>query len=88
MSNVFIDPMLFISFLQNFNIYKRIVNDLVSMPGLDGPDSYRTWADLRDLLFEVVSLLLLLMPMNHKMFCDEPKNACVRSYWACCLKTE
>ncbi|XP_048583111.1 intraflagellar transport protein 172 homolog [Nematostella vectensis] len=39
---------------QNFNIYKRIVNDVVSTPGLGGPDSYRTWADLRDVLYDVL----------------------------------
>ncbi|XP_027053913.1 intraflagellar transport protein 172 homolog [Pocillopora damicornis] len=39
---------------QNFNIYKRIVMDVISMPGLRSADSYRTWADLRDVLFEIV----------------------------------
>ena len=40
---------------QNFNIYKRIITDVISMPGLWSADSYRTWADLRDVLFEIVS---------------------------------
>jgi len=39
---------------QNFNIYKRIISDVISMPGLRSAESYRTWADLRDVLFEVV----------------------------------
>ncbi|KAM7445695.1 hypothetical protein ABFA07_005947 [Porites harrisoni] len=39
---------------QNFNIYKRIITDVISMPGLWSADSYRTWADLRDVLFEIV----------------------------------
>ena len=44
---------------QNFNIYKRIVMDVISMPGLRSADSYRTWADLRDVLFEIVSATTL-----------------------------
>lgn len=51
---------LFYTFPQNFNIYKRIVTDLVSMPGLGAADSYRTWADLRDVLFEIVSMASIL----------------------------
>lgn len=39
---------------QNFNIYKRIITDVISMSGLRSADSYRTWADLRDVLFEIV----------------------------------
>ena len=27
------------------------------MPGLRSADSYRTWADLRDVLFEIVSII-------------------------------
>ncbi|XP_015754892.1 PREDICTED: intraflagellar transport protein 172 homolog [Acropora digitifera] len=39
---------------QNFNIYKRIISDVISMAGLSSAESYRTWADLRDVLFEIV----------------------------------
>ncbi|KAM9840528.1 intraflagellar transport protein 172 homolog [Aulostomus maculatus] len=35
---------------QNFNIYKRLFLDVISIPNTDGPDSYRTWADLRNFL--------------------------------------
>uniref|UniRef100_UPI003AACFFE7 intraflagellar transport protein 172 homolog isoform X1 n=1 Tax=Centroberyx gerrardi TaxID=166262 RepID=UPI003AACFFE7 len=35
---------------QNFNIYKRLFLDLLNMPATDGPESYRMWADLRDVL--------------------------------------
>lgn len=33
--------------------------DVISMPGLRSADSYRTWADLRDVLFEIVSATTL-----------------------------
>ena len=48
------------SYQQNFNIYKRIITDVISMPGLRSADSYRTWADLRDVLFEIVSVVAFL----------------------------
>ncbi|XP_038160069.1 intraflagellar transport protein 172 homolog [Cyprinodon tularosa] len=35
---------------QNFNIYKRLFLELISSPSLDGPESYRMWADLRNFL--------------------------------------
>ncbi|CAB4017982.1 intraflagellar transport 172 homolog [Paramuricea clavata] len=38
---------------QNFNIYKRIVYEMVSMDGMSSPDSYKLWADMRDVLYEV-----------------------------------
>ncbi|XP_074628986.1 intraflagellar transport protein 172 homolog isoform X2 [Acropora palmata] len=38
---------------QNFNIYKRIISDVISMAGLSSAESYHTWADLRDVLFEI-----------------------------------
>ena len=37
---------------QNFNIYKRIVTDLLSSPKYD---TYKTWAALRDVFFGLVS---------------------------------
>ena len=40
---------------QNFNIYKRLFLDLINIPDTDGPDSYRTWADLRTLLLQLVN---------------------------------
>ncbi|KAM9703852.1 intraflagellar transport protein 172 homolog [Menidia menidia] len=38
---------------QNFNIYKRLFLDLTSVPDTDGPESYRTWAHLRDFLLQL-----------------------------------
>jgi len=42
--------------MQNFNIYKRIANDLISSPDWD---NYKTWASLRDVLFGLVSMRVL-----------------------------
>ena len=39
---------------QNFNIYKRIVVDILNKNGLRKAEAYRTWADLRDMLFDLV----------------------------------
>ncbi|XP_037837544.1 intraflagellar transport protein 172 homolog [Kryptolebias marmoratus] len=38
---------------QNFNIYKRLFLDLINLPGTDGPESYRMWADLRNFLLQL-----------------------------------
>ena len=45
--------------LQNFNIYKRLAYSIFSMPGKAGPESYKLWADLRNMLADVVSSFYL-----------------------------
>ena len=35
------------------------------MPGLRSADSYRTWADVRDVLFEIVSTMSSLHLLYH-----------------------
>ena len=40
--------------VQNFNIYKHLASQILSMPMGDAGD-YRNWADLRDLLLQLVS---------------------------------
>ena len=45
----------YLCIFQNFNIYKRIFSDLINMKDLNKPESYRTWADLRDMLVDLVS---------------------------------
>ena len=47
------------------------------MPGLRSADSYRTWADLRDLLFEIVSTLSSL----YKVWLEIPEG--FRSFFFC-----
>ena len=59
---------------QNFNIYKRIITDVISMPGLWSADSYRTWADLRDVLFEIVSFVLIIWESDPVELCLESAN--------------
>ncbi|XP_004710279.2 intraflagellar transport protein 172 homolog [Echinops telfairi] len=38
---------------QNFNIYKRIFTDMVSSPGTNSAEAYHSWADLRDVFFNL-----------------------------------
>ncbi|CAH8637155.1 unnamed protein product [Heterobilharzia americana] len=41
------------AYKQNFNIYKRIFQDITSQRGLYGADAYSTWSTLRDILFDL-----------------------------------
>uniref|UniRef100_A0A8C9LSK7 Intraflagellar transport protein 172 homolog n=1 Tax=Piliocolobus tephrosceles TaxID=591936 RepID=A0A8C9LSK7_9PRIM len=43
---------------QNFNIYKRIFTDMVSSPGTNCAEAYHSWADLRDVLFNLCENLV------------------------------
>lgn len=36
---------------QNFNIYKRIMSDLLNMKGLNVPAAYKVWASLRNMFY-------------------------------------
>uniref|UniRef100_A0A2K5S7U6 Intraflagellar transport protein 172 homolog n=1 Tax=Cebus imitator TaxID=2715852 RepID=A0A2K5S7U6_CEBIM len=42
----------------NFNIYKRIFTDMVSSPGTNCAEAYHSWADLRDVLFNLCENLV------------------------------
>lgn len=46
---------------QNYNIYKRIVTDLLQNKELRSASAYRTWADLRDMLLDLVCTLVLFI---------------------------
>jgi hypothetical protein len=39
---------------QNYNIYKRIAVDMFSMSGLNGPEAYSSWSQLRNILLSLV----------------------------------
>lgn len=39
---------------QNYNIYKRIFTDMINRGDLNKPEAYKVWADLRDMLFDLV----------------------------------
>ncbi|THD25249.1 Intraflagellar transport protein [Fasciola hepatica] len=41
------------AYTQNFNIYKRIFQDITGQRTLTGPDSYPTWSALRNMLFDL-----------------------------------
>lgn len=43
-------------FLQNFNIYKRLFVEMVNAPGMNCAEAYSSWADLRNVLFHLVSV--------------------------------
>ncbi|KAG8522493.1 LOW QUALITY PROTEIN: Intraflagellar transport protein 172, partial [Galemys pyrenaicus] len=43
---------------QNFNIYKRIFSDIVSSPGTNSAEAYHSWADLRDVFFNLCENLV------------------------------
>ncbi|XP_062065144.1 intraflagellar transport protein 172 homolog [Lepus europaeus] len=43
---------------QNFNIYRRIFADVVSSPGTNCAEAYHSWADLRDVLFNLCENLV------------------------------
>ncbi|XP_046993145.1 intraflagellar transport protein 172 homolog [Schistocerca americana] len=45
------------AFTQNYNIYKRIAIDIFSLPDTMGPDAYSTWANLRNMLFQLTEAM-------------------------------
>lgn len=50
-------PLRFLSFsLQNFNIYKRLFVEMVNASGMNCAEAYSSWAELRDILFHLVSV--------------------------------
>ncbi|KAM9155379.1 intraflagellar transport protein 172 homolog isoform 2-T2 [Pangshura tecta] len=44
--------------LQNFNIYKRLFVEMVNAPGMNSAEAYPSWADLRDVLFNLCENLV------------------------------
>ena len=45
---------------QNYNIYKRICTSVLAMSNTNKAESYRMWADLRDMLFDLVNYFRFL----------------------------
>lgn len=41
--------------VQNFNIYKRLFVEMVNAANMNHTEAYSSWADLRDVLFNLVS---------------------------------
>ncbi|KAM6123262.1 intraflagellar transport protein 172 homolog [Pterocles gutturalis] len=43
---------------QNFNIYKRLFVEMVNAPGMNCAEAYSSWAELRDVLFQLCENLV------------------------------
>ncbi|EMP37904.1 hypothetical protein UY3_04886 [Chelonia mydas] len=50
--------------LQNFNIYKRLFVEMVNAPGMNSTEAYPSWADLRDVLFNLCENLVKSSEVN------------------------
>ncbi|XP_043365854.1 intraflagellar transport protein 172 homolog isoform X3 [Dermochelys coriacea] len=50
--------------LQNFNIYKRLFVEMVNAPGMNSTEAYPSWADLRDVLFNLCENLMKSSEVN------------------------
>lgn len=53
---------------QNYNIYKKIVTDMLQNKELRTASAYRTWADLRDMLLDLVLYFILLAAGTRSCF--------------------
>ncbi|XP_037749516.1 LOW QUALITY PROTEIN: intraflagellar transport protein 172 homolog [Chelonia mydas] len=51
--------------LQNFNIYKRLFVEMVNAPGMNSTEAYPSWADLRDVLFNLCENLVKRSECEH-----------------------
>ena len=50
--------MVFNPVLQNYNIYKRIFSDMMNRRDMNKPEAYKSWAELRDMMSDLVSTFL------------------------------
>ena len=41
---------------QNFNLYKRLIDEVISMKNTFTGEAYETWAALRDMLYDLVNI--------------------------------
>ena len=53
---------------QNYNIYKRLVMELLASPHMNQAEAYRSWADLRDVLLNLVNIKLALDTITQSPF--------------------
>ena len=44
------------AYSQNYNIYKRVCSDMLMAKDLRRADAYKTWADMRDMLHDLVRI--------------------------------
>ncbi|KAM9354646.1 intraflagellar transport protein 172 homolog isoform 1-T1 [Pholidichthys leucotaenia] len=67
---------------QNFNIYKRLLLDLVNLPDTDGPESYRMWADLRNFLQQLCDNMSKSAEANSPAHEDFEQMLLIAHYYA------
>nr|XP_032825685.1 intraflagellar transport protein 172 homolog [Petromyzon marinus] len=67
---------------QNFNIYKRIISDLLSHPGMATGDAYRTWAAMRDMLHALCENLSRSAEANSPAHEDFERLLLIAHYYA------
>ncbi|XP_078397553.1 intraflagellar transport protein 172 homolog isoform X1 [Cetorhinus maximus] len=67
---------------QNFNIYKRIFMDVVNMLDKNSADAYRTWADLRDVLFNLCENLVKSSEANSPAHEEFEQMLLISHYYA------
>ncbi|XP_069028434.1 intraflagellar transport protein 172 homolog [Embiotoca jacksoni] len=67
---------------QNFNIYKRLFLDLINLPDTDGPECYRTWADLRNFLLQLCENVSKSSEVNSPAHEDFEQMLLVAHYYA------
>lgn len=46
---------------QNFNIYNHIATEIFASPDLTSTESYSVWEQLRQMLFEIVKYLIIIL---------------------------
>ncbi|PNI28628.1 IFT172 isoform 8 [Pan troglodytes] len=67
---------------QNFNIYKRIFTDMVSSPGTNCAEAYHSWADLRDVLFNLCENLVKSSEANSPVHEEFKTMLLIAHYYA------
>lgn len=67
---------------QNFNIYKRLFLDMISLPDTDGADSYRMWADLRSFLLQLCENMSRSAEANSPAHQDFEEMLLIAHYYA------
>ncbi|KAI1897568.1 hypothetical protein AGOR_G00084610 [Albula goreensis] len=67
---------------QNFNIYKRMFLDLLSLPGRDSAEAYRMWADLRDVMLLLCENLVKTSEANSPAHEEFEQMLLIAHYYA------
>ncbi|XP_050807060.1 intraflagellar transport protein 172 homolog isoform X1 [Gopherus flavomarginatus] len=68
--------------LQNFNIYKRLFVEMVNAPGMNSAEAYPSWADLRDVLFNLCGNLVKSSEVNTPAHAEFETMLLISHYYA------